>query len=363
MSALSKKTLVLLHRLGFGVLVLAFSSAFGQDAQFSQMDNSLVFMNPAMVGAEQDSRFVVNHRGQWLKTSGSYITTAAAADFYIKPKGYGTRYFRNSGFGVLVVNDFLNGIGQQSNMLALAYATEVKLRNRLAFRSALQLGVGQRSVDYQRFTFGDMLTPDGRTGNASAEGLTSLSGNVYPSVSIGGMLYSPEFQLGAVVHHANQPNIGLLNETVTLPLRFTLHARYHLSLDEKIVANKRPEKMFSPFIVYRQQGPYQQFELGSTLSLHAIDFGLWFRGLPYPVPNAALRNADALILYSGINYGQFKVGVSYDLTVNDLGLPNTGGSYEFSVRYLFNDPKSIRVNGFTSSGLVGVECLPDRKRR
>lgn len=348
---------------GYIGLALHCARVYAQDAQFSQMGNSLSFMNPVYVGAEQDSRVVVNHRGQWLKTAGSYITTAAAADFYIKPKGYGTRYFRNAGFGILLVNDFLNGIGQQSNTLALSYATEVKLRNRLALRSALQLGLGQRSVDYQRFVFGDMLTPDGTTGRPSAEGLSSLAGNVYPTVGMGAMLYAPAFQLGVAVHHANQPNIGLLNETVVLPVRFTLHAQYHLSLDEKVMANKPPEKMFSPFVVFRQQGPFQQFELGSTFTLSAIDFGFWYRGLPYPAPQVALRNADALVLYAGARHSQFKVGVSYDLTVNDLGLPNTGGSYEFSVKYLFNDPKSLHVNGFTTSGLMGIECLPDKRRR
>lgn len=42
------------------------------------------------------------------------------------------------------------------------------------------------------------------------------------------------------------------------------------------------------------------------------------------------------LLVFGFGTGDLKLGYSYDITLNQLGALNTGGSHEFSVKYLWD---------------------------
>jgi hypothetical protein len=121
-------------------------------------------------------------------------------------------------------------------------------------------------------------------------------------------------------------------------------------------ARKAPLQYAKPFIMYRRQGVYDQFDAGANIMLDPIVLGLWYRGLLLKQEGRTWNNQDAICLYFGVNWGDFEFGTSYDVTVSRLDPATTGGSYEISLRYLIGKSKVRTINGFTSSGDRGTSC-------
>jgi hypothetical protein len=55
-------------------------------------------------------------------------------------------------------------------------------------------------------------------------------------------------------------------------------------------------------------------------------------------------NQDAVIVLLAYNYGPYRFGYSYDITISGLGL-QSGGAHEISIIYEFNQRFNIRLGG------------------
>jgi type IX secretion system PorP/SprF family membrane protein len=331
--------------------------ANAQDPQFSQTFNAPQYLNPALVGGEQLTRVGLNHRGQWLGMPGYFVTTMAAVDAYIKPSSSGSSSaLRNLGIGGFILNDVSGGAGLVRNHAAATFSCEFALNDRLAFRTGGQVGFGQQTINFSKLVFGDMISTTGLTGLPSQEGLAGSQTIIYPEIAWGGMLYSPSFQFGLSLHHLNQPNISFIGDRATLPIRFTAHTSWIIPMLLSRDARKAPLQYAKPFIMYRRQGVYDQFDAGANIMLDPIVLGLWYRGLLLKQEGRTWNNQDAICLYFGVNWGDFEFGTSYDVTVSRLDPATTGGSYEISLRYLIGKSKVRTINGFTSSGDRGTSC-------
>jgi type IX secretion system PorP/SprF family membrane protein len=100
------------------------------------------------------------------------------------------------------------------------------------------------------------------------------------------------------------------------------------------------ERSLSFAFNYKQQDPFSQLDVGAQLFLHPLVLGLWYRGLP---TKNSLPNNEAFIGLVGVALESgLDIGYSYDVTTSKLGLRNSGGAHEISVRYTFlwGDPKS-----------------------
>ena len=64
--------------------------------------------------------------------------------------------------------------------------------------------------------------------------------------------------------------------------------------------------------------------------------GFWYRGIPlFKAYEKGYQNNDAIAVLVGYQTEDFKVGLSYDLTISRIAL-NTGGAFEISIIYEFN---------------------------
>jgi len=338
------------------ILIFAFVSikAFGQDPQFTQINNLPIYLNPATVGVEQANKCQLNHRGQWLGLPSYYITTSLAGEFYLNSnQGAKQRIFRNTSVGGIIINDLSGGTSLSNTYLAGLFATELRINPLLSLRSGVQLGFGNRNFNANNLVFGDMLTPNGISGITTQESDLVNTSVFYPDLGVGGLLYSPSWSLGLSIQHINQPTYSIAAQESKLPLKISADLSLIFSLDPLVKTNQTPSQYIKPTIMYRTQGKYDQLDLGGTIFLQPMVFGIWYRGLIIKKEGAKWNNQDAASIYIGSKWDNFEFGASYDLTISSLG-SSTAGSYELSLIYRFKKPKSI--NGFTPGGAMGVEC-------
>lgn len=292
---------------------LTLNTAKGQDAEFTQFYANPLYLNPAFAGSNICPRVCINYRNEWPGISGTYVTTSASFDRFV----YGIK----SGIGLLVLNDRAGQGTLNTLNVSGIYSYQLRVTREFALNFGLQGTYGEKSLDWSKLTFGDMI--DDRRGfvyTTAEEGGKSKRSFVDFSGGIVG--FSKRFFAGVAVHHITQPDEGLIN-TSKLPMKITAHAGAVLK-----IGGSNSDASISPNILYQKQQDFQQLNLGVYINKGMLVGGLWY------------RNQDAFIVLIGLQHGMFKVGYSYDVTVSKL-TNATAGSHELSlgVQFYCKKPK------------------------
>lgn len=311
-----------------------------QDPQFTQFYASPLYLNPAFAGSTQGARIGMNYRNQWPGIDANYNTVTAWGDIYIESK--------NSGIGLLLTNDTQGISGLRSTSMALQYSYDLRLSKILSFRPGFQVAFVNRSADFSNLIFGDQFDPN--TGNLKP-GYTSQdaqSGNRinYLDLTFGGLFYSQRTWLGFTIAHVTRPNQSITGNIDKLHVKVSAHAGYKFFMQPPMgqgYLTEEREKSVAPAIQYRHQGPFDQLDLGTYLTLEPLIFGIWYRGIPIKQTDG-LSNTESLSLLLGITRrgltDVLNIGYSYDITLSRLGL-GSGGAHEVSLTYSWRtrDPR------------------------
>jgi type IX secretion system PorP/SprF family membrane protein len=329
-----KKLLVLIF-----VVMLALDG-MAQDPQFSQYFAAPIYHNPAFTGAAHKSRVIANYRNQWPSIPGAFVTYATSFDTYFKEY--------NSGFGLIAYRDRAGSGGFATTSLAGNYAYELSITSDWVARAGLSFGYATRNIDFTKLTFRDQLNANMINMPSADPSLAAFSRPHYFDISSGFLVYSKYFWFGTSLMHMNQPNQSILGETSKLPMRFATMTGMNIPLTKRRYGGARNaqfiEKSFSPSLIYKRQGDFQQLDLGAYVTLQPLVLGMYYRGIPIPGLKQSVNTMDALIWLVGFKHEHFSVGYSYDLTVSKLG-PGTAGSHEISFAYEFDNPKKRKKRG------------------
>ncbi len=294
--------LVALFSLGFS------ESLFAQDPQFTQFYANPLYLNPAFAGSARCPRVILNYRNQWPNIAGTYVTYSASYDQHVDALA--------GGLGLLVTSDKAGrGILSTTNVSAI-YSYQLNITRSFSMKFGVQATYFQKSIDWTKLTFGDMI--DARRGfiyNTTETGASSKSGF---DVSAGVLAYSKYYFVGFAANHLTQPDESFVGPASKLPIKYTVHLGATLPINEGL--------NISPNILYQKQQDFQQLNLGVYLTKGAIVGGLWY------------RNKDSFIALIGFQQGLFKIGYSYDLTVSKL-TNETAGSHEISFGLQFQCKK------------------------
>jgi type IX secretion system PorP/SprF family membrane protein len=293
-----------------GLFVIAgISSIYAQDPIFTQFYANPLYLNPALAGTNICPRYLMNHRNQWPSLSGNFVTNSFSYDQYFDAI--------NGGFGLLAMHDMQGqGTIQEVNLAAI-YSYHLKVTRKFTLLFAGQAMYGQKFLDWDKLTFGDMIDP--RRGFIYQTGDVRRGGSKgYFDVSAGIGGFTKNFYFGAAVHHLNRPNISMIVGNSPLPMRFTGHAGFDIPLGGKSMY--RNPVSLSPNIVYRYQQGFMEMNIGAYMKYDMFTFGTWF------------RSRDAFILTLGLSTNTFRLGYSYDLTVSRL-TNQSGGSHEVSMGF------------------------------
>jgi type IX secretion system PorP/SprF family membrane protein len=296
-----------------------------QDPEFSQFYANPLYLNPALAGAENFNRAVLNYRNQWPSIDNGFVTYNASYDQYISKL--------HGGIGVLFnVDDAGDGL-LTTTQASLMYSYTLQVSYKLFFNFALQGSYYQRSLNWDMLRFGDQID--------LLNNLTMPSGEIPPESTT---VRAPDFAAGVVfgwksalhggiaVHHLNEPNTAFYESREdNLPMKITAHLGGNINLEGGSMYFD-PRFYISPNILYQQQGMFHQINAGVYVTWLPLVLGAWFRH--------NLENPDAFILLAGIDFKNLKVGYSYDMTLSGI---NTGGAHEFSLTWQFNEKDKMRT--------------------
>lgn len=317
-----KKSFQLKKSLRLLTVVLSLSTVFSvdvfaQDPEFTQFYANPLYLNPAFAGAARCPRLVMNYRNQWPSLSGTFVTTSASYDQHVETI--------QGGLGIIVLNDRAAQSTLNTTTLSGIYSYQQAISRKFSIKAGLQATYLQKSLDWNKLTFGDMIDP--RKGFIYNTADIPRGGKVNAVDFSAGLLgYSDVVYGGVAVHHLNEPNESLIVGTSRLPMKFTVHAGAVIPIEKK---KRDGDAKLSPNVLYRRQGEFQQLNLGLYVNKGPLVAGLWFRGLLF-----GEKYRDSFIATIGIQTDVIRFGYSYDVTISEL-TPSTGGSHEVSLGFNF----------------------------
>jgi len=305
-----------------GLLITFLTS--GQDPEFSQYYAAPLYLNPAFTGTTTDHRFIANYRNQWPNIARGYVTTALSYDYNL--------HHYNSGIGFLVSMDQAGTAGMKSSQFSFLYSYKVNISNKWIVSSGLSFGYAFRTIDFNKLVFGDQLQFDSKGQVPSDDpALFNLGMSHYFDFNAGFLAYNKSFWFGFAASHLNQPNRTLLSEESTLPIKTTLHGGVRIPLNSGPF-KKAHQAILSPSFVYKQQGKFDQLDIGAYFLYDPIVLGIWYRGIPIRQNVKDNISQDAVVAILGFQLPRVEIMYSYDLTVSELG-PVSGGTHELALKY------------------------------
>ncbi|MBR6132980.1 MAG: PorP/SprF family type IX secretion system membrane protein [Bacteroidales bacterium] len=354
------------------VLGLSVMRVQAQDPMFSQFYANPLFLNPAMAGTNVCPRLAFNFRDQWPSMPGTFMTYAASYDEHFD-KIYG-------GIGVQFWGDRAGegGILNTYNASAM-YSFKVKVSKKFNMRFALQAAFQNKSLDWSKLTFGDMIDPRYGFVYSTNENIANYINHINTlDFSFGFLGYTPHVYFGFAAKHI--ATLSLSGKTTPYSflsgnadgnfydmLKLTAHVGANFDLKRK----SKKETSFgdisiSPNFIYEHQLGFNYFSEGLYMKFYPFTVGVWCRhGLTYKYDEPMLDqsgnvifgpdsitpmtqktniyNSDAIIFMFGLEYNMFKVAYSYDLTISRLASATTGGSHEVSVQVLLPCPKKRKA--------------------
>lgn len=313
------------------LLWLLTTAGFAQDQQFTQFYAVPTAVSPSFAGASIQSRVSMQYRNQWSAIPGGFNSGNITFDQFMPNL--------NSGIGMLVSYDQAGSGALRSTTVAVQYAYEARIKRNLFFRPSLQLGYGQKSIDFEKLTFYDQMVREGNV--ASLEAGTVRPVNYY-DMGAGMLLYSPKLWLGVSAFHNNTPDVSLY-DTQKSPLarKLSVHGGYRIRLKGNSL--RKLDHYMVVAANYLAQQQFDQLDLGFYYEFSPMILGLWYRGLPMKSNSYGSFNHDALAFVLGFQAGNYKVGYSYDITVSTLGIASSAGTHEVSLVYQWANKHNQRA--------------------
>lgn len=335
----------------FTVLFVFTTYLIAQDQHFTQFYASPLTLNPALTGAFSGKyRLAMIYRDQWRNVlDNPYITMGGAIDTRFQFSSQRRRTKDAFGAGVQFFSDRVPSVDLNTNQINLSGAFHKSLnRNANQFLSlGVQLGVGQRNVNYERLDFGDQF--NGNNGYTEPTGEVLPENNFsYGDISVG-LHYSSApargtgFFLGGAMHHVTEPQVSFFidknpNDNVQFNGNNKLLRKYTAHLGLQIPLGERVQLL--PRAMAHLQGPHLAANAGTNIRLllndlsgTALHLGSWVRS----VRNEDARfSLDVAVGMLGLEFNNFLLGFSYDAGLNTLinGTGRRRSAFEVSLAFL-----------------------------
>ena len=329
------------------VIVFYTTASYSQDPVFSQYYNSEVYLNPAMIGEEEDLFINYGYRSQWRNLEFPYTTHQASL---IIPFYKDKLKMNENHVGSLGISLYADRAGEGNNLKTTgasgSYAYDLKLNRSQTFSLAAQAGFIQRAIDTDQLQWGEQYNQFiGFDNTIVPSDLGDIQNKTFLDLTLGAFwryyadddskLYS--LYAGAVAAHFNNPDESVLNgEKTPLPTLFKFHYGLIYTVNHKtfvsanvisLVQNMESQHNFGAFVSYMLP-----FQTNGILTDLIAKVGTWY------------RLDDAFIMTAELLTNHFQIGFSYDWNKGSLRYNNIGtGSYEITMGYRFHSPAAPKV--------------------
>ncbi len=328
------KKLLLMNLLLLYKISSAQDFGLGPDPQFSQFFGNPLYHNPAFTGESGTTRLMTTYRSQWNGLGdGGYKTYMAGVDSYVgKGVGLGFLAFRDDQFKNFNSNSF-SFLGSYNVVVNDNNVIQWGLQGSWTFHQINDMS-NLRFVD--RF----VASPNGVTLNPSTDPIAINRGSFnwsYPNFDTGVLwkssIHSDDSQLfwaGATWH-----NMKFKEKEFQPKGRFGLQAGFRIPhgldfIGNGMVKDMNRERSIAFTSYFRKQGQFSQLDLGINFQYEPMNFGLWYRNIPFK--NTGYAGRDALTFIAGVKLDKFLIEYSYDLTVSSLNKAS-GGANEITIWY------------------------------
>jgi type IX secretion system PorP/SprF family membrane protein len=326
------KKIALLVMMGFSLL-----KTTAQDPNFSQFYSSPLTLNPALTGKFNGTfRVAGNYRNQWPEISQAFITSSLSLDLPILTNRISET--DTWGVGVMAMTDkTANGI-LTANFFSVstAYHKGLDPDGLNTIGVGFQGAWGGKRLDGYRLNFEEELQADGSWNGPSTEPVNNTMVTVNTFDFSTGVLYSGStngynnFYFGTSVYHINRPKESFMGDGFyVLNPRVTINAGGYFPVSSTAVIHLSA-------LHSRQAGAYNTV-IGGAVALNVNDdmennptnvyLGTW------------VRFGDAIIPYVGLEFGEFRLGASYDVNMSSLAPASLHrGGIELSLIYIKRPP-------------------------
>jgi type IX secretion system PorP/SprF family membrane protein len=310
-------------------LILCICGLRGQDPQFSQFYANPLYLAPSFAGLTEGSRIGSNYRNQWPQLPGKFITYTFSYDHWFDSY--------NSGAGILLLRDQAGSGNLRTTNIGVQYAYDFPINQQWHMRPGAHFFYTERAIDFDKLIFNDQLTPGGQRPITIEVPPLSRRGGIDFSASA--MVYSMNYWFGVAVDHMLRPNHSLYEFegedwfNAFVPVKYSVFGGTKFAVQGRTI--RRLEESLQLAFLYKQQGPFNQLDLGLYWYKSPLVVGGWYRGLP----GISSGGHDAVIFLLGYKIDNFNIGYSFDFPISHL-LGSTRGAHEISLSYTWS---SIRI--------------------
>lgn len=329
--------------------VLAPRDARAQDPRFSQYYAAPSYFNPALTGAyDGNFRLTGVYRDQWRGAAdNTFVSYTASGDvrFDIGPKSSINR--DAAAGGIVFVRDQVDVVDFTTTFAALtgAYHKNLNDKKQTYLSFGFRFGMAQKNVNYEQINFQDEFNGIDQFVLPTNETLPRNNFS-YPDLAIG-LNFSTRptstshFNAGFSMDHVIPVDLSFYQEgnsnnpTVEFPAN-PIYQRYAADLAYGFALNSYSDHFLSLRAAFLNQGPFQEAVVG----------GHWKNRLARVAGNNFMLGGylrfnnyiegfqpNAVVLMTGIELQDVKLGISYDINVIGGKLANRN-AIELSVIYI-----------------------------
>ncbi len=308
-------------------------NCFAQDVRYTQSYANPLRINPAIMGANTDMKFILNYRSQWASIDKGYTTSSFTGMLPI---------FLNDGkskfdIGISAMSDKAGAFSTLDLGLAIDYSKEIAPNNNLCL--SLIGGYVQRSLNASNLTYDNQYVLGSYSANNASKELTVNETTSLPDLGFGFMWFlNPDREkaklnayLGLSGFHLNQPNQSFLGSNSKLPMRFNYQGGIKIFGDNKIDISPNVRVSMQNGNVETAAGLYVDYNFSDDAKLV---IGGWY------------RTRDAIAFLIGFEHKSFTLGYSYDM-VTTLNKVATGiNAHEITLSYKFSRLSKAKIPSF-----------------
>lgn len=284
-----------------------------QIADFSQIYNNYIYLNPAFTGITSCPHVFTSYRTKnysQARYSSSYLS------FDVDMKN------SLGSCGVSLLHDVQNGVFRETEILGI-YAKTFRLQKYLYMNASLAAGYVHGKTDYSGLVFPDMLNVFDDGLGTTREILDADSRHNFNS-EMGVLVYNDVFYAGMTVKNL-QGNISLANKNANFfPRIFSFHGMAKFSTTKAYLKEYLLWWYPSVNVVVGGKSSYAQF--GLILQKWMVQMGASYRQI---LPN----NENSFAFFVGIVEKRFRFAYNCDMTINSSKQFDT---HEVSFGYQFD---------------------------
>jgi type IX secretion system PorP/SprF family membrane protein len=236
----------------------------------------------------------------------------------------------NSGFGILGYKDAAGSGELGTFSLGVQYSYNFKITPTIYARPGLHFSFRETGVAWDKLIFIDDITHSDPS--VPSTGPEPVDNTRDVDLALSTLVYSNRVWGGVTVDHLLMPNVSLYADKHRVPVKTSFFGGVELVRKSKLL--KPDEETMTLAFLFKNQGPYNQLDLGVYWFKNPFVLGLWYRGIP---PFNSQRG-DAFIILGGYKTKNFNIGLSYDVTISNL-IGQAVGSLEASMSVKFAIPR------------------------